>query len=71
MDGVGVALYDGVDAADALRQFWVNWSRSQRGGTLAVDDTYTDEYARATMDGECTLEAVLVPGETEPAEEDA
>lgn len=56
LDGVGVALYEAVDGADALRQYFADAARGERNGTLTITENHNG-YAAGRMD-EDDVEAV-------------
>jgi hypothetical protein len=58
LDGMGAAIYDAVDAADALRSFFVDFARDGSAETFELTSSDAD-HATAKANGN-ELEAVLV-----------
>ena len=58
LEGIGAALYDGIDGADALRQYFADACRGEKNGTLTISEN-TNGYAAGMMDDDF-VEAVAV-----------
>jgi hypothetical protein len=59
LDGMGVALYEGVDGADALRQYFVDTARGEPTGSLTITESSID-YVTGRMNDEYFVEAEAV-----------